>query len=545
MLMKKSIILFVILSLVVFVLIVVSCVERSPIYNTYEKSNIRELKVRGNDLLKSGRTDSALVYYTLAAGKLTENMPDSLKIQCAGAYNNIGYTYFFFKNNYVSAYEALLKALDIAETTNDSTIYPAIYLNLGNIFGVYGDYGLLTDNYRKSIHYAVAVEDSAMAIAAFTELMYEALARNEIAPISQDLSLFDSLGFSEENHDYTEAVYLRRALRKINDNDIDSAVYYLDKARTNINIDYTTDRAEWVCDNIKARLLLRSGRNRMALAMLDSLFKSDDIPMDMQAIIAKDLSVTYEKNSQPDSALKYSRLSQMMIDSVYSSQQYSMIKDVATTRAIHKLDSEIMLMNLKHRTARILLWCAVGAAILFLLLGIVIFIQYRKMRLRNRELYRKNIELMEMERKHDESLKKTTERKYKNSNLDDDTRFLLTKKITEVMKDEATITSSEFTLDYLSVIVDSNTSYVSQVINESFGKNFNTLLGEARVKIACQRLRSHSAYGNFTVEGIAIGLGFKSRSNFVNVFKKVTGLTPSEFRKLGKEEYDESVPNDK
>lgn len=542
--MKKSIIPFVILSLAVFVLIVVSCVDRSPIYNTYKKSNIRELKLKGNDFLKAGEVDSALVYYTLAAGKLTEDMPDSLKIQCAMAYNNIGYTYFFFKNNYVSAYEALLKALDISETTNDSTVYPYIYLNLGNIFGVYGDYGLLTDNYRKSIYYSVATKDSATAIAAFTELMYEALSRNDIALIEPDLLLFDSLDFNENNADHREVVYLRKALRK-KDNDIDSAIYYLDKARMNINIEYTTDRAEWVCDNIKARLLEQSGRNSIALAILDSLFKADDISMDMQAIVAGELSVTYEKNNQPDSALKYSRYSQAMIDSIYSNQQYGMIKDVATTRAIHKLDTEIMLMNLKHRTARISLWCALGAAVLFLLLCIVIFLQYHKMKLRNRELYRKNVELMEIEHKHDESLKKTTEKKYKNSNLDNDMRALLANKITEVMKDEATVASGDFTLDYLAALVDSNTSYVSQVINESFGKNFSTLLGEARVKIACLRLCSPDLYGHLTVEGIAIGLGFKSRSNFVNVFKKVTGLTPSEFRKLSREEYEKRVLNDK
>ena len=72
------------------------------------------------------------------------------------------------------------------------------------------------------------------------------------------------------------------------------------------------------------------------------------------------------------------------------------------------------------------------------------------------------------------------------------------------------------------------------MINGLKGKNFNVLLGEYRVKEACRRLADDETYGNFSIEGIASGLGFKSRSNFVNVFKKVTGLTPSEFHKMSK-----------
>jgi AraC-like DNA-binding protein len=45
-------------------------------------------------------------------------------------------------------------------------------------------------------------------------------------------------------------------------------------------------------------------------------------------------------------------------------------------------------------------------------------------------------------------------------------------------------------------------------------------------------------YGNYTIEAISASLGFKSRTTFVNSFKRETGLTPSEFQLLARDKYD-------
>ena len=38
--------------------------------------------------------------------------------------------------------------------------------------------------------------------------------------------------------------------------------------------------------------------------------------------------------------------------------------------------------------------------------------------------------------------------------------------------------------------------------------------------------------GNLTIEAIASGTGFKSRTTFVNAFKRETGLKPSEYLRM-------------
>lgn len=84
----------------------------------------------------------------------------------------------------------------------------------------------------------------------------------------------------------------------------------------------------------------------------------------------------------------------------------------------------------------------------------------------------------------------------------------------------------DFSLNSLARRADAPVRRVSQTINSRFGTNFNTFLQKYRVAEACWRLDDRKRYGHHTIEAISEGLGFKSRSNFVAVFKKFTGLTP-------------------
>ena len=54
--------------------------------------------------------------------------------------------------------------------------------------------------------------------------------------------------------------------------------------------------------------------------------------------------------------------------------------------------------------------------------------------------------------------------------------------------------------------------------------------------LAYLRLTDFDTYGQMTNETIAEGLGYKSRSHFIRTFKKMTGLTPSQYQKIAREE---------
>jgi AraC-like DNA-binding protein len=126
--------------------------------------------------------------------------------------------------------------------------------------------------------------------------------------------------------------------------------------------------------------------------------------------------------------------------------------------------------------------------------------------------------------------------KYKSSLLTDEDKEQLLARIIQVMDTSDEIFSPDFSLERLAMLSGSKYKYVSQVINEYYEQNFNNFLNSYRIKEACKRMSDLENYGNYTIEAISESVGFKSRSTFVASFKRITGLTPSQYQRMAREE---------
>ena len=105
-------------------------------------------------------------------------------------------------------------------------------------------------------------------------------------------------------------------------------------------------------------------------------------------------------------------------------------------------------------------------------------------------------------------------------------------KVTAVMDDVDVISRGDFTLVALAQMVGSNTRYVSWVINNTYHKNFKTLLNEYRIREVCRRMEDKTNFGHLTIQALSNSLGYSSPSNFLRAFKNVNGMTPSMYQKL-------------
>ena len=85
-------------------------------------------------------------------------------------------------------------------------------------------------------------------------------------------------------------------------------------------------------------------------------------------------------------------------------------------------------------------------------------------------------------------------------------------------------------LEKLAKKIHSNRTYLSDAINSHYQKSFSQWLNEIRVFESKKRLAS-SDFDHYSIEGIAKDVGFASISTFNANFKKITGITPSYFRK--------------
>jgi len=85
----------------------------------------------------------------------------------------------------------------------------------------------------------------------------------------------------------------------------------------------------------------------------------------------------------------------------------------------------------------------------------------------------------------------------------------------------------EFSLTDLAQVAAMNENYVSRAINIGLARNFNDFINGYRVETAKSLLLENDK----SISELAFKSGFASKSSFNRSFKKVVGLSPSEFRR--------------
>lgn len=117
--------------------------------------------------------------------------------------------------------------------------------------------------------------------------------------------------------------------------------------------------------------------------------------------------------------------------------------------------------------------------------------------------------------------------------LDDATRASLMQTVVDYMKSQQAYLDSELSLRRLSEAVDISTHHLSEVLNQEEGKNFYNFVNDLRVEHVCERLKRDN---DVKLLDLGMQAGFSSKSTFNSVFKKHTGMTPSQYRKNQTEE---------
>ncbi|RRB04932.1 helix-turn-helix domain-containing protein [Larkinella rosea] len=96
------------------------------------------------------------------------------------------------------------------------------------------------------------------------------------------------------------------------------------------------------------------------------------------------------------------------------------------------------------------------------------------------------------------------------------------------MEEEKPYLDPELTLSSLAKQLQLSRSFLSQLINEGVGDNFYNFVNRYRVE-QVKRFMNDPSMRHFNLLGLALEAGFKSKSTFNLIFKRFTGLTPSEY----------------
>lgn len=122
------------------------------------------------------------------------------------------------------------------------------------------------------------------------------------------------------------------------------------------------------------------------------------------------------------------------------------------------------------------------------------------------------------------------QQRYSKSGLKEERAADIKQLLAKLMEEKKLFLDENISLPQLAEKLDIHPNYLSQVINERFQKNFYDFINSYRIE-EFKRLIAIGKNKNKTFFALALDCGFNSKASFNNSFKKITGITPSEFVK--------------
>lgn len=121
-------------------------------------------------------------------------------------------------------------------------------------------------------------------------------------------------------------------------------------------------------------------------------------------------------------------------------------------------------------------------------------------------------------------------KQYLHSGLRKEEGELHAKALQDYFEKEKPFLNGKLSLSQVAGHLEISVNHLSQVINDNLGMTFFDYVNSYRIEEVKSRL-SDTDSKNFTLLGIAYDSGFNSKSSFNSLFKKFTGLTPSQYTK--------------
>ena len=467
------------------------------------------------------------------------------------------------KMDYTSALENYVKGLRICELKDEKRDIAVFYKNIGNIYCLFEDLERGGMYYKTGLDYSRKYGDKATEMKILINLTGISTFMNKVDEARKYYNDFVKLGDNGDNvtrfmgkynyglillkdKKYREAADIYHSLVKQSSTD-GIAPLYKCSAYQKIYHAYLglgeKDSALYYMKKCEAA----AKENNMQYRFIE---------------LQKDFSKYYESIGDMRTSQEYKARYLTMKDSIYNTREFDVVKHAQFLYEMDKVEKEISgLQTEKDEFKRMVtLQRTLIGAVLFVMLAVSVFLiilykqkkdlneSYSKLYAVNRKFI-ENQESMKQRiseykdriKEQDDEIKRLDKMlgckdeetvKYQSSGLDDTHKQALVEAITDTMEKRMAFCDDDFSLDKLADSVGSNSKYVSQVINDTYGKNFSNFVNEYRINLASMRLADIKNYGNYTIRAIAESVGFKSYSTFNNVFRKITGITPSMYQKM-------------
>ncbi len=123
----------------------------------------------------------------------------------------------------------------------------------------------------------------------------------------------------------------------------------------------------------------------------------------------------------------------------------------------------------------------------------------------------------------------TGQEKYGKSKIPDDMLFVYKRQIETYINNKKPYHNSDLSIGLLADELGIPQNTLSQIINSCWGTNFQNFINTFRIEEAKAILKDTTK--DLNIIEAAFQAGFKSKSTFNTIFKKATGMTPTEYRR--------------
>ena len=521
-------------------------------YNRWTKLSISELMHRGQHFLQDlCQVDSALVCYTIVSNRVTDKSlsRDSVYL-VALAFNNLGYIYGAYYFDYEKAYESLNRSLEISEQYGFEVNKAYAYMNLASLMDsrdeLFGEETLSSealDNTKLAFNQAVKVKEWNVAVTNVYNMLTMVDSKSGIRPIKPELDRFKQLPLDQSVEMWQSTLMFCQGVEAFLAGQYSQALAFYKKMALQAEL-LTTNRQQCIimARMKQAEVLAALHRYTEAVACLEqNVADAQSQGLDTDLINTyQEMIRVYEAMGNEPKANEFEYIYLKTRDKFIHKSHAERLEKSRFLEEMRRVNEQVEQIQAKHERAhQLLLMMSLIAAVILVAL---VLLMRSNIKQRNyiRHLYEKNVQLLDVKvadtvpAAQAEGEQEENAPKYQGL-LDQESKDRLFNQIKRVMDDMSIICKPDFSLQQLADQVGSNYKYVSQVLNECYGKSFKQVLNEQRVREACRMFNDTERYGNLTIEAIAANLGFNSRSNFTVTFKRITGISPSDFLKMAKE----------
>ena len=250
------------------------------------------------------------------------------------------------------------------------------------------------------------------------------------------------------------------------------------------------------------------------------------------------LDGAFRMNGDDRMSRKYQQMYLSLTDSLFDRNRIYAASNELIEYEARRTDQHIRSLNTAINRQMLAIVAFAVLTLALIILAAMLVRKNRRLRDTQRTLVDKNLDMEKQEKNSRRIIQQLVEADVATdvaqssaggAEMDKEQAGLLLNRVMKVMDDIDVISNPDFNLNMLADMVKSNTNYVSWVINNMFNKNFKTLLNECRIREASRRLLDSEHYGRLTIKAVYESVGYTNAVSFIRAFKKVNGMTPSEY----------------